>query len=517
MTRVIADRYQLDPLPAGRGGMGEVWLGRDVRLDRPIAVKFIRFPDDDQRDELVRRFVRESRITARLEHPGVPAVYDVGTDGDTPYMVMQRVRGVSIADLVAEHGPLPLGWATGIAAQTCAVLAAAHAEALVHRDLKPGNLMLAPDGVVRVLDFGLAVALASGDSRITRTGEALGTPAYMAPELVMAGRTDPRTDLYALGCTLHEMLTGHRPFRGETAYAVMHQQVDGRVPDVRSLRPEIPADLAALVRTMMAKSPDDRPRSATAAFAELAPHVRELGVLPGVVMPDASPAPARMQATVLARIHAPTSGQRVTVADPDHRIGRDASDDPARRSELRRVRAEAESLVAGSRREQAAELLAAAAPSATRALGAADPDVVSLRSRLADLLFDGGDFRRAGELYAELVTGLDGAVASEEHRRWRRQEATCRALTGDTATALTRLTVLLDDERADHGPDDERVLDLRKQVGLLELGHGDAARAAATFEVLLPDVERTRGAEHPETVQVRELHRTALEARAGRR
>lgn len=534
MSRIIAERYELEALPAGRGGMGEVWLGRDVRLERPVAVKFVRFPDDDQRDELVRRFVRESRITARLEHPGVPAVYDVGIDdAGTPYMVMQRVPGISVADLVAEHGPLPLGWAAGIAAQTCAVLAAAHAESLVHRDLKPGNLMLGPDGMVRVLDFGLAVALASGDSRITRTGEALGTPAYMAPELVMVGRTDHRTDLYALGCTLHEMLTGHRPFRGETAYAVMHQQVDGRVPDVRSLRPDVPADLAALVRTMMAKSPDDRPPSAAAAFAGLAGHVKELGALPGVVTPDPAPAPARMQATVLARIHAPmlehatpehatpehtSPEQTATPAETGGRpISRDGSDDAARRSELRRVRAEAESLVAGSRREQAAELLAAAAPSATRALGAAHPDVVSLRSRLADLLFDGGHFRRAGELYIELITELDGAVAAEEHRRWRRQEATCRALSGDTATALTRLTVLLDDERADHGPDDERVLDLRKQVGLLQLGHGDAAQAAETFEVLLPDVERTRGAEHPETVQVRELHQTAVEAGAGGR
>ncbi|MBO4238585.1 serine/threonine-protein kinase [Pseudonocardia alni] len=211
MTRVVADRYRLDAFPIGRVGMGEVWLGRDTRLDRPVAVKFVRFPDGGHRDELVRRFVRESRITAGIEHPGVPAVYDVGTDDGVPYMVMRRVRGIRVADLVAEHGPLPLGWAAAIAAQVCAVLAAAHAAELVHRDLKPGNLMLGPDGVVRVLDFGLAAALASGDSRITRSGEALGTPAYMAPELVMAGRTDPRTDLYALGATLHEMLTRSPP------------------------------------------------------------------------------------------------------------------------------------------------------------------------------------------------------------------------------------------------------------------------------------------------------------------
>jgi serine/threonine protein kinase len=220
---VVDDRYDLDDLPIGRGGMGEVWGARDLRLDRRVAIKLIRFPDGTPDPELVRRFHRESRITARLEHPGVPAVHDTGVAADgRPYLVMQYVEGVSVADVVAEHGPLPIDWAAAIAAQTCAVLTAAHAAALVHRDLKPANLVLGPDGAVRVLDFGLAVALASGDSQITRSGQALGTPAYMAPELVVGEPTGPATDLYSLGCTLHEMLTGRSPFRAATAHAVMN-------------------------------------------------------------------------------------------------------------------------------------------------------------------------------------------------------------------------------------------------------------------------------------------------------
>ncbi|RTL70285.1 MAG: serine/threonine protein kinase [Pseudonocardiaceae bacterium] len=194
--RLVDGRYALDPLPLGKGGMGEVWGARDTRLDRRVAIKFIRFPDDADGPELVRRFERESRITARLEHPGVPAVFDSGTDErGRPYLVMQFVQGVTVADVIAEHTILPVGWAASIAAQTCAVLVAAHGASLVHRDLKPGNLMLCPDGSVRVLDFGLAVALASGDSQITRTGQSIGTPAYMAPELVLGEPTGPWTDL----------------------------------------------------------------------------------------------------------------------------------------------------------------------------------------------------------------------------------------------------------------------------------------------------------------------------------
>jgi serine/threonine protein kinase len=114
---VIGNRYELQRVPIAKGGMGEVWEGRDLKLDREIAVKFIRFPDDKPDDNLVRRFVRESRITARLQHPGVPAVFDVGTHESRPFLVMQRIRGASVADLVAEQGPLPIGWAAAIAAQ----------------------------------------------------------------------------------------------------------------------------------------------------------------------------------------------------------------------------------------------------------------------------------------------------------------------------------------------------------------------------------------------------------------
>ncbi|GAA4958105.1 serine/threonine-protein kinase [Actinoplanes utahensis] len=316
--KLIDDRYELESLPLARGGMGDVWLGRDVRLDREIAVKFLRFPNGVPDDALIRRFDRESRITARLEHPGVPAVYDVGVHEDRPYMVMQRVHGISVADLVAEQGPLPVGWAAAIAAQVCAVLVAAHAAALVHRDLKPGNLMLEPDGAVKVLDFGLAVAPTLTDySTITHTHQSLGTPAYMAPEQAEAGTSEAATDLYALGCTLHEMLTGEWVFWAPTSFSLMMKQVKDTPPPLRSLRPDAPAELERLILDLLEKRPRDRPAGAEVVHRRLLPFVTGLGPLPGALHPAGTLSPARLYAGVLAEIPDHPAAPPHDVTDPD--------------------------------------------------------------------------------------------------------------------------------------------------------------------------------------------------------
>ncbi|GAA3314832.1 serine/threonine-protein kinase [Nonomuraea dietziae] len=206
---VIGDRYELDDLPLGRGAMGAVYRGHDRHLDRRVAVKLLHpFPGKGPDEELERRFIREARILARLEHPGAPVLYDFGTHEQRLYQVMQFIDGVTVADLVSEHGPLPAPWAVAIAAQACAVLSAAHALEICHRDLKPTNLMLCPDGSLKVLDFGLAMQRETDGSQFTRIGQILGTPAYMAPEQIQRGVAEPRSDLYSLGCVLHEMLTG---------------------------------------------------------------------------------------------------------------------------------------------------------------------------------------------------------------------------------------------------------------------------------------------------------------------
>ncbi|NUR85167.1 MAG: serine/threonine protein kinase [Nonomuraea sp.] len=292
---VIGDRYELDDLPLGQGGMGAVYSGHDRHLDRRVAVKILRLPSGPDQ-ELERRFIREARILARLEHPGAPVLYDFGTHEQRLYQVMQFIEGVTVADVVTEHGPLPVAWAAGIAAQAAAVLAAAHALAICHRDLKPTNLMLCPDGSVKVLDFGLALLRDADVTTFTRIGQILGTPAYMAPEQIQHGVAEPRSDLYALGCVLHEMLTGHQLFTGPTDYVVFEQQVKERPPTV----PDLPEGLAALLAGLLAKQPDERPADANELYDRLQPFAVSLPMLPGFLAP--APSPGRMYARMVGRV-----------------------------------------------------------------------------------------------------------------------------------------------------------------------------------------------------------------------
>ncbi|MCK9925868.1 serine/threonine protein kinase [Frankia sp. Mgl5] len=548
---MIDRRYELEALPLAKGGMGEVWVGRDVKLDREIAVKFVRFPDGRPDDELVRRFIRESRITARLVHPGVPAVYDAGTHERRPYLVMQRVHGISVADLVAEQGALPIGWAAAIAAQAASVLAVAHRASLVHRDLKPANLMLEPDGTVKVLDFGLAVALDRTDlSKITLTGQHLGSPAYMAPEQVLAGVSAPATDLYGLGATLFEMLTGRRLFAGSSSYSVMHQQVEEVPERVRTLRADVPPGLDGLVADLLRKAPEERPSGAEAVYEALIGWVTDLVPLPGIVDPAANNT-VRMYDRVAARVHPPEPASLVpaplvpapsvpaSAAQAPPEQGPDGSgtdgSEPASSDtmttsewrssssggigqvELRQARDEARSLARSSRYDQATVILTEAVDRAGRALGADSADVLALRLELAELLFEGGDFRRAVGEYERLVADLSRRDGRDSERLMlaRLREATCRALIGETPRALEQLGALLPDEARAFGADDPRVLELRRQIGLLQLGAGHRAAAAETLAALLADLLRVWGPEHPMVPVVRELL-TSADAAAAR-
>jgi non-specific serine/threonine protein kinase len=294
---LIADRYELDELPLGQGGMGAVYGGRDTHLERRVAVKFLQLPGGRD-EELERRFIREARILAKLEHAGAPVLYDFGTFEHRLYQVIQFIDGVTIADLVGEHGPLPVAWAATIAAQACAVLSAAHVLSICHRDLKPTNLMLCRDGSVKVLDFGLAMVREADVARFTRAGQILGTPAYMAPEQIQRGVAGPPSDLYALGCVLHEMLTGKQLFTGPTAYAVFEKQVKQRPPAV----PDVPAELDGLIQELLDKEPERRPADANTLYTRLQPFARDLPALPGFLNPPSTPSPGRMYARMVGRV-----------------------------------------------------------------------------------------------------------------------------------------------------------------------------------------------------------------------
>ncbi|WP_182901100.1 serine/threonine-protein kinase [Microbispora sp. H10830] len=298
---VIGDRYELDDLPLGQGGMGAVYGGHDRRLDRKVAVKFLRLPDGPD-EELQRRFIREARILAKLDHPGAPVLYDFGTYEQRLFQVMQFIEGVTVADLLSEHGPLPVPWAAAIAAQACAVLTAAHELSICHRDLKPTNLMLCPDGSVKLLDFGLAMLreadVAGLTAQFTRIGQILGTPAYMSPEQIQRGVAGPKSDLYSLGCVLHEMLTGNQLFTGPTEYAVFDKQVKERPPRVSG----VPAKLDRLIAELLEKEPDNRPPDAHTLFERLQPFAVDLPPLPGFLNPSSVPSPGRMYAQMVGRV-----------------------------------------------------------------------------------------------------------------------------------------------------------------------------------------------------------------------
>ncbi|WP_405097203.1 serine/threonine-protein kinase [Micromonospora sp. NBC_01412] len=310
---ILRDRYRLGRFPLAHKGMGEVWTAQDTLLDRPVIVKFV---DAVMLNvDLVRRFRREALLTARLDHPGVPAIYDLGEHDGRPYAVLQKINGISLTDLVAEQGPLPIGWVAAIGAQISCVLLAARQIGLVHRDIKPSNVMLDTCGAVKVLDFGLA-DMPDDDrySRITQTGQTLGTVGYMAPEQILGGPVDHHTDLYGLGATLFDLLTAHPPFDGVTTMTTLRHQLDDPPPRPTHMRPETPAVLDDLVHALLAIRPQDRPATAAEVYAVLAPLAQDLAPIPGVL--DDPAGAVRAYAAIVGRV--PQRSHLLVTVPPEH-------------------------------------------------------------------------------------------------------------------------------------------------------------------------------------------------------
>ncbi len=252
----------------GGGGMGAVYEAFDSKLHRPVAVKILA-PHLAADAEASKRFLAEARAAARLNHPNVVHVYDAGQADGVTFLVMELVEGGSVHDLVVRKGPP--GWrvATRIAADVCRGLAAAHDAGLVHRDIKPGNLMLAPDGTAKVADFGLAKRLDGAGTAITAAGAIMGTPDYMSPEQCQAERADGRSDLYSLGAAYYFLLTGRPPFRAESAVQVMFAHCSSPAPDPRTIAPDVPAGCAAVAARALAKKRGGRYPDARAMLRDL--------------------------------------------------------------------------------------------------------------------------------------------------------------------------------------------------------------------------------------------------------
>lgn len=267
------ERYRVVRL-LGEGGMGSVYEAEHLAMQRQVALKVINRAYVSS-PAAVDRFRREVRAAARLAHPNIVTAFDAETAGDTHFLVMEYVEGVSLARLVKEQGPLPVAEACEYIRQAALGLQHAHEKGMVHRDVKPDNLIRTTEGRVKVLDFGLASLTEERKTGLTDTNVVMGTPEYMAPEQAEDARSaDIRSDVYSLGCTLYHLLTGNVPYPAPTALLKVLAHRDRPVPSVRRLRPDVPADLAAVVARMLAKKPEDRYQTPAEVAQALAPFAK---------------------------------------------------------------------------------------------------------------------------------------------------------------------------------------------------------------------------------------------------
>ncbi|PLS74732.1 MAG: serine/threonine protein kinase, partial [Actinobacteria bacterium] len=264
--RVLNRRYRLGRR-LGRGGMAEVYEAHDELLDRPVAVKMLR-PDIAANPDVRSRFEVEARSAARLHHPNVVSVFDTGEDGGDPYLVMELLPGQSLADRLGQGRVAP-EWLCRVAGDVLAALGAAHAAGLVHRDVKPANVLLTADGQAKVGDFGIAKSMEAVGGDLTVTGLLLGTPAYLAPERIQGETATPQSDLYSLGVVLYEALAGVKPFVGNTPMAVATAIATLAPPPLHVARPGLDPRLVAAVERAMAKNPAERPATAAEMGADL--------------------------------------------------------------------------------------------------------------------------------------------------------------------------------------------------------------------------------------------------------
>ncbi|PJE95689.1 serine/threonine protein kinase [Streptomyces carminius] len=450
--RLIAGRYELTG-PLGRGAMGQVWEARDHGLGgRRIAVKLMHsgqvasLAGGTDPEELRGRFERECRVTAQLDHPGLVAVHDAGRDGDDLYLVMQLLEGSDLRDHLAEREPYPWRWAVAVAAQLCSALVAVHGVGIVHRDLKPGNVIVREDGRVVILDLGIASVRTGGETaRLTRTGALVGTPAYMAPEQAVGGSpVGPRADLYALGTLLYELLTGRIPFQAPEPHGLLYKKLHHTPHSVRELRPEVPAELADLVRRLLDRGPEGRPADAREVYVALAPLLPRPGAA-GPVLPLDPTRPFREPMAPW-----PPHGPAAAVPPPPPQAGPPPQSPPAGpgtsapgfgppppwppapAAGLGATLEEARALLTAGHYTRVAELLGGALPAAVAEHGPQSPVVRTLRKQYAAVLLDTGQYARAlpeltrlAQEYTAERGPYDPVVA-----QLRRDESLCRERLG---------------------------------------------------------------------------------------
>src|SRR5580698_8011941 len=265
-TRVYSGRYELTHLIA-RGGMAQVYRAMDRQLERPVALKVL-FPELSIDRTFVERFRREAQAAANLSHPNIVPVFDWGEDDGSYFIVMEYVDGRALSAVLKDPEPLPPRQIASIGAGVAAALAFAHRHGVIHRDVKPGNVLITPDGEVKVTDFGIARAVNTEES-LTQTGAVMGTAAYFSPEQAEGKGVDARSDIYSLGVVLYEMAVGKPPFTGDSPVAVASKHVRDQPVLPREANPAVPAALEAIIMKALSKSPDDRYPTAEEMRADL--------------------------------------------------------------------------------------------------------------------------------------------------------------------------------------------------------------------------------------------------------
>jgi len=324
---MLGQRYEVGEV-LGRGGMAEVHRGRDIRLGREVAIKVLR--SDIARDPTFQaRFRREAQAAASLNHPAIVAVYDTGEDsvaaGDVPYIVMEYVEGRTLRDVLKDEGVMDVKAAMSFAADICAALDFSHRNGIVHRDVKPGNVMITPSGAVKVMDFGIARAVSDSSVTMTSTAAVIGTAQYLSPEQARGESVDARSDVYSAGCLLFELVTGGPPFQGDSPVAVAYQHVreDPRPPS--TLNPAVPPALDAVVLKAMSKNPANRYQSAADMRTDLLRAVAGQRV-------EATPVMSDSDRTAMI---APATGTRYRAAAPVAMPVMDDDDDEERQRRRR--------------------------------------------------------------------------------------------------------------------------------------------------------------------------------------
>jgi serine/threonine protein kinase len=523
--QLLAGRYRVDGL-LGRGGMSEVYFGYDERLDRRVAIKVLRQPSGpvagvapgspeaaeilDARDRDRRRFLREVRVTARLEHPGTPAVYDTGVetspDGASRiWLVMQLLRGSTVealldradfSDSAIAAGSAPaVAWAAAIAAQIAAVLADLHRVDIVHRDIKPSNVMVTDGGLVKVLDFGIAILRgASALPRLTQIDRTVGTPPYMSPEQCLGQPVAAASDIYSLGCLLCELLTGDQPFFGTESMPLRAHHLQTPPPSVRGRRAGVPAELDALVTSMLAKEAAARP-SASDIYDAL--------------LPFALASPTGTAGDVADRDRDPTRPFRRPLLAASTRSAEPAAERaPLTDSEAKFVLGNVDALLQAQHPAEAIGMLEDAvgrAPDAALAL--------EMRRALAAALFYAGEYTRAATLfdavggdYRRYLPTTDPLVLDCAYHAGH-----AYAETGNPDKALPQLRYYV--QNADAGLDADtadKITESRFVIAQLLAASGDPEAAAAELTALRPLLV---GAFSESSTQIRNLDKQVARLR----